>query len=94
LVRLRKLQKDVARTQDDLEKELQLIKTTLEKSVKGKEAKMKDLEQQLKSAGCVNNSGELLRAIFTLGIACAFDSPTKIHLRNVREALKEEKVIM
>lgn len=74
---LKKLQKDVAKTQDDLEKELEFIKTSLEKSTAGLEAKMRDLEQQVKSAGCVNNSAELIRAIFTLGIACAFDSPTR-----------------
>jgi hypothetical protein len=48
----------------------------------------------MKSAGCVNNSGELLRAIFTFGIACAFDSPTKIKLANVRTDLKEEETIL
>jgi uncharacterized membrane-anchored protein YhcB (DUF1043 family) len=78
LVILEKLQKDVAQTQDDLERELELIKKTLESSVKVQKAKMADLEQKLKSTGCINNSGELFRAIFTLGIACAFDSPTKI----------------
>lgn len=48
----------------------------------------------MKSAGCANNSGELLRAIFTFGIACAFDSPTKIKLANVRTSLKEEETIL
>jgi hypothetical protein len=91
---LSKLQKDVARTQDDLEKELQYIKTTLEKSSKAKEAKMKDLEAKLKATGCVNNAAELMRAIFSFGIACAFDNDTQVKLKNMREDLKEEKVIM
>jgi len=35
----------------------------------------------------------LIRAIFTLGIACAFDSPTKRKLDNVKADLLEEKTI-
>jgi len=91
---LMKLQVDVAQVQDALEAELDKIKNNLESSVKAQRAKMADLEQQLKSAGCVNNSAELLRAIFTLGIACAFDSPTKIKLQNVRNSLIEEETIL
>lgn len=56
--------------------------------------KMADLEQKLKATGCVNNSGELLRAIFTLGIACAFDNATKIKLQNVKAGLIEEEAIL
>jgi hypothetical protein len=85
---LSKLQKDVARAQDNLETEIDRIKKSLEASVKGLRVKFADLEQKMKSVGCVNNSGELLRAIFTFGIACAFDSPTKIKLQNVRAELK------
>ena len=55
---------------------------------------MADLEQQLKSTGCINNSAEFLRAVFTLGIACAFDSPTKVKLQNVKAALVEEETIL
>jgi hypothetical protein len=91
---LARLQKDVAKVQDALEAELDKIKNNLESSVKAQRAKMADLEQQLKSTGCVNNSAELLRAIFTLGIACAFDSPTKVKLENVRAALVEEETIL
>lgn len=47
----------------------------------------------MKSVGCVNNSGELLRAIFTLGIACLFDSPTKKKMMNVKADLVEESTI-
>jgi phage host-nuclease inhibitor protein Gam len=91
---LSKLQKDVAKAQDNLETEIERIKKSLEASVKGLRAKFADLEQKMKSVGCVNNSGELLRAIFTFGIACAFDSPTKIKLQNVRASLREEEAIL
>lgn len=91
---LKKLQTDTAKAQDDLEKELEYIKVTLEKSVKMQKAKMADLEQKLKATGCVNNSAELIRAIFTLGIACAFDSPTKRLLQNVKAGLLEESTIL
>lgn len=94
IVSLVQLQKDTAKTQDHLEKELDHIKKTLESSVKMQRVKMADLEQKLKATGCVNNSGELLRAIFTLGIACAFDNATKIKLQNVKAGLIEEEAIL
>jgi hypothetical protein len=48
----------------------------------------------MKSIGCVNNGRELLRAIFTLGISCAFDSNTKKEYMNVKVDLKEEQTII
>jgi hypothetical protein len=48
----------------------------------------------MKSIGCVNNSQELLKAIFTFGIACAFDNNTKIKLQNVKASLIEEETIL
>jgi len=77
LLILKKLQKDVAKTQDDLERELDLIKNSLESSVKMQRVKMADLEQKLKSTGCVNNSTEMIRAILTLGLGCLFDNDTQ-----------------
>jgi len=80
IVKLNKLQKDCSKTQDDLEKELDKIKNNLESSIKMQRVKMADLEQKLKATGCVNNSQELIRAIFTLGIGCLFDNNTQIQL--------------
>lgn len=59
-----------------------------------KAAELRDLEIKLKNTGCINNGAELFRAILSLGIACAFDSPTKIKLNNVRADLKDEEVIL
>jgi len=87
---LKTLQKNVSKTQDDLEAELDAIKKNLEKSLKEKAYKLKEMEQKLKSTGCVNNSAELFRAILTLGIACAFDSPTRRKLDNLKADLVEE----
>jgi len=55
---------------------------------------MADLTKKMKSIGCVNNGRELLRAIFTLGISCAFDSNTKREYENVKVDLKEEQTII
>lgn len=48
----------------------------------------------MKSIGCVSNGRELLRAIFTLGISCAYDSNTKREFLNVKVDLKEEQTII
>jgi len=56
--------------------------------------KLVDLEKKMRSIGCVNNGRELLRAIFTLGISCLFDSNTKKEYMNVRVDLQEEKTII
>jgi len=49
----------------------------------------------LKSVGCVNNGKELLRAIFTLGLACLLgQSDTKKEMLNVQADLKEEAAII
>jgi len=47
------------------------------------ETRLKDLEQKMKNIGCVNNGKELLRAIFTLGLACLMPNDTKKKLQNV-----------
>ena len=48
----------------------------------------------MKSIGCVNNGKELLRAIFTLGLACLFDNDTKKQFLNVKADLREEQAII
>lgn len=48
----------------------------------------------MKSIGCVSNGRELLRAIFTLGISCAYDSNTKREFLNVKVDLKREETII
>jgi len=48
----------------------------------------------MKAIGCVNNGTELLRAIFTLGLACMFDNDTKKEYLNVKADLREEQAIM
>jgi hypothetical protein len=74
---LSKLQVDVKEANDELQSEVNSLRAQVEASSRQLAHKLADLEKKMKSIGCVNNSGELLRAIFTLGIACAFDSPTK-----------------
>lgn len=49
----------------------------------------------MKSVGCVNNGKELLRAIFTLGLACLLgQSDTKKEMLNVQADIKEEATII
>jgi hypothetical protein len=47
--------------------------------------KLEQIEAKLKSVGCINNGKELLRAIFTLGLACLLgQSDTKKEMLNVK----------
>lgn len=48
----------------------------------------------MKSIGCVNNGTELLRAIFTLGLACLMPNDTKKEYLNVKADLREEQAII
>lgn len=48
----------------------------------------------MKSIGCVSDGRELLRAIFTLGLSCLWDSNTKKRYENVKVDLREEQVII
>jgi hypothetical protein len=66
----------------------------LEASNKSLEIKLADLEKKMKAVGCINNGRELLRAIFTLGLSCLFDSNTKREFENVKVDLEEEKTII
>jgi len=88
------LQKDIKKANDHLVTEVEQLKKNLAANKAKLAAKLADLEKKMKSIGCVNNSGELLRAIFTLGIACAFDSPTKKKFLNVKADIQEEAAIM
>jgi hypothetical protein len=57
--------------------------------------KLEQIEKKLKAVGCVNNGKELLRAIFTLGLACLLgQSDTKKEMLNVQADLKEEQAII
>jgi hypothetical protein len=57
--------------------------------------KLEQIQEKLKSVGCINNGKELLRAIFTLGLACLLDqSDTKKEMLNVQADLKEEQAII
>jgi hypothetical protein len=66
------------------------LQKTLERNNKELSAKLEQIEAKMKSVGCINDSRELLRAIFTLGISCAFDSNTKKRMENIKVDLKEE----
>lgn len=46
--------------------------------------KIRMLEEKIKKTGCVNNGAELMKAIFTLGIACAFPSDTELQLKELK----------
>lgn len=65
----------------DAKKVLDTTIDSLEKTLKANNAELKQkmvaMEAKMKKIGCVNDGRELLRAIFTLGISCAFDSNTK-----------------
>jgi len=91
---LKKLEKDIKKANDELNKEVDTLMEILKQRKKKLHHDLQQLEAKMKSLGCVNNSGELLRAIFTLGIACLFDSPTKKKMMNVRADIQEEKAIM
>jgi chromosome segregation ATPase len=67
---LEKLQKAVKQCNDELASEIESLRGKLEASNKQLKHKLEQIEQKLKSVGCVNNGKELLRAIFTLGLAC------------------------
>jgi hypothetical protein len=57
--------------------------------------KLAQIEKKLESVGCINNGKELLRAIFTLGLACLLgQSDTKKEMLNVKADLLEEKTII
>lgn len=57
--------------------------------------KLAQIEEKLKSVGCINNGKELLRAIFTLGLACLLgESDTKKEMLNVKADIEEEAAII
>jgi hypothetical protein len=57
--------------------------------------KLANIEKKLKSVGCVNNGKELLRAIFTLGLACLLgQSDTKKEMLNIKADLQEQAAII
>jgi hypothetical protein len=91
---LEKLQKAVAVCRDELQNEIDSLRKRLEASNKELKRKLVDLEKKMKSIGCVNNGKELLRAIFTLGLACLFDNDTKKKMLNVKADLREEQAII
>lgn len=67
---LEKLQKAVKQCNDELASEIESLRGKLEASNTQLKHKLEQIEAKLKSVGCVNNGKELLRAIFTLGLAC------------------------
>lgn len=91
---LDKLQKAVKICSDELESEIVQLRKTLEASNANLKRKLINLEKKMKSIGCVNNGKELLRAIFTLGLACLFDNDTKKEMMNVKADLREEQTII
>lgn len=91
---LEKLQKAVKVCSDELESEIVQLRKTIEASNANLKRKLIDLEKKMKSIGCVNNGKELLRAIFTLGLACLFDNDTKKEMLNVKADLREEQAII
>jgi len=91
---LGELQKAVKVCSDELEQQIALLDKTVKASNENLKRKLVDLEKKMKAIGCVNNGAELLRAIFTLGLACLFDNDTKKEMRNVKADLLEEQTIM
>jgi len=92
---LEALQKAVKACNDELEKEIDNLRKSLEASNQQLKHKLAQIEKKLKSVGCVNNGKELLRAIFTLGLACLLgQSDTKKEMLNVQADLKEEQAII
>jgi DNA repair exonuclease SbcCD ATPase subunit len=91
---LEDLQKNTKKAKDTLEDAIEQLRKALEASNKELQRKLTDLEKKMKSIGCINNGRELLRAIFTLGLSCLFDSNTKREYENVKVDLKEEQTII
>lgn len=58
-----------------------------------KKNKIKDLEARIKATGCVNNGTDLVKAIFSFGISCAFPSDLEDELTDVRNKLREEMAV-
>lgn len=52
--------------------------------VSKKGIKIDALVKKIQRTGCVNNGAEMMKAIFTLGIICAFDSTTKRQLKELK----------
>lgn len=88
------LQKAVKQCSDELQSEIDQLRKRLEASNKELKRKLVDLEKKMKSIGCVNNGKELLRAIFTLGLACLMPNDTKKEMMNVKADLREEQAII
>jgi len=74
---LTRLREACKKASDTLEAEVEVLMNKLKSRVASLETKLKDLEQKMKNIGCVNNGKELLRAIFTLGLACLMPNDTK-----------------
>lgn len=64
------------------------------KNGKLKANKVADLEKRLKATGCVNNTGDLFKAIFSFGISCAFDSDLAAELKEMKAKLAEEARVL
>jgi len=89
------LQKAVKVCNDTLEAEIVALRKKLEASNTNLKRKLADLEKKMRAIGCVNNSAELLRAIFTLGLACLLGkSDTQKEYENVKADLVEEQAII
>lgn len=94
---LEKLQKAVKKCSDELENEISSLKKQIESQSVQLKHKLEQVEAKLKKIGCVNNGAELLRAIFTLGLACAGlfgENDTKKEMMNIKADLREQQAIM
>jgi len=92
---LGKLQKDVKKCNDELSSEIKKLEQTLKSRSVQLKHKLEQIEAKLKKIGCVNNGKELLRAIFTLGLACLLGhSDTKKEMLNVKADIQEEAAII
>jgi hypothetical protein len=80
---LKQLQADSARTQDDLENELEAMKVELKRDIDRKQIKITDLEKQLKALKC-----EWWKALLTLGIACIKIGKARSELEAVQREFK------
>lgn len=85
---LKLLQVAVKKCADTLENEIDTLRKRVAASSAQMKYKLDNIEKKLKSIGCVNNGKELLRAIFTLGLACLLDhSDTKKEMLNIKADL-------
>ena len=75
---LLKLQKDCAKTQDDIEIELASMESNLKSDIDRKKFRISELEKELKETKC-----EWWKALLTLGLICIKTENAKAEMRKL-----------